>query len=108
MLPKKKRLTTKEFSRFFASGRRIHGTFIQLIYAPHDEFHGAAVVGKKVEKGAVRRNKVRRRIYDALYRIHRAKGLAGVHILIAKPAAAKAGFAALAEDVRTIIAKAHS
>ncbi len=108
MLPKKKRLTTKEFSRFFASGRRVHGSLVQLIHAPHEEFHGAAVVGKKVFKSAVKRNKVRRRMYDALYRIHRRDGLCGVYILIAKPIAAQAGFAAIAEDVERVLARTRT
>lgn len=105
MLPKKERLTTAEFSRFFASGRRIHGTYLQLIYTPHPTFHGAAVAGKKVHKTAVKRNKLRRRLYDALYRAHRREGRTGVHILIAKPLAATAAFEDLRSELETLLAK---
>lgn len=105
MLPKKKRLTATEFSRFFASGRRVHGTNMQLVVTPLSEFHGAAVVGKKVFKSAVKRNKVRRRLYDALYRAYRRQSLTGVYIVIAKPAAAKASFEALRDELEVLLGK---
>lgn len=105
MLPKKKRLTTAEFSRFFASGRRIQGTYIQLIYTPHPTFHGAAVAGKKVYRSAVKRNKVRRRLYDALYRAHCRDALTGVYIVIAKPLAASADFDTLRTELDALLQK---
>ncbi len=86
MLAKKQRLTTKEFDVVFKSGKRVHSPTMQLIYTPGDTFHGAAVVGKKVYKRAVDRNRLRRRLYGVLYRHQKQQGYAGTYILVAKPA----------------------
>lgn len=86
MLSKKQRLTKKEFDHVFTSGKREHSPTLQLIYARGDSFHGAAVVGKKVFKKAVDRNKLRRRLYGVLYRMHAVQSFDGTYILVAKPA----------------------
>jgi len=85
MLSKKSRLTKKEFDHVFKNGKRIHSPSMQLIYTPGEKFHGAAVVGKKVHKRAVDRNRLRRRLYGVLYRYQKAQGCTGNYILIAKP-----------------------
>lgn len=105
MLPKKKRLTTAEFSRFFRSGTRFHSPNLQLIYTPHDEFRGAVVVGKKVAKNAVDRNALRRRIYALLSQEYADDGLAGVFILIAKPSARTAATETLRAEVVTLVGR---
>lgn len=105
MLAKKQRLTTEAFKRFFASGRRVHGTYVQLIYTSHDTFHGAAVVGKKVARTAVARNKLRRRIYHALYTLTRSSGRTGVYILVAKPPALHASYTSLQHDIAELIGR---
>jgi ribonuclease P protein component len=89
MLKKKERLTKKKFDRSFSVGTRFHSPTIQLIYEDTPDFHGAAVVGKKVHKKAVDRNRLRRRLYGALYRYQKSNPLTGTYILIAKPALAK-------------------
>lgn len=85
MLPKRQRLTTTAFMQAFQTGRRYHDLAFQLIVAPSDTFHGAAVVGKKVYKRAVDRNRLRRQLYGLLYR----SGVTtqGTYIIVAKPAA---------------------
>lgn len=85
MLKKKQRLTKRQFDAHFKVGKRYHSPLLQLIYVPHESFHGAAVVGKKVSKKAVVRNKHRRRMYAALYDLYKKDALTGVYILIAKP-----------------------
>lgn len=85
MLKKKERLTKKEFDRSFSVGKRYHSPAIQLIYEKTDSFHGAAVVGKKVYKKAVDRNRLRRRMYGVLYRYQKENDIQGTIILIAKP-----------------------
>lgn len=95
MLKKKQRLTTEEFDRFFSSGRRSHSPLFTLVRGPHTNFHGAVVVGKKVHQKAVDRNRLRRRLYDALYRWSREIDAKGVYIILTKPAAARASFAEL-------------
>jgi ribonuclease P protein component len=95
MLQKKQRLTTKEFDRFFSSGRRRHTPLFTLIQSPQPNFHGAVVVGKKVHQRAVDRNRLRRRLYSILYRWSREVDVKGVYIILTKPAAARASFAEL-------------
>lgn len=106
MLKKRERLTKALFSRFFKEGHRIHGTYVSLVFSPHPSFHGAAVVGKKVEKSAVARNRLRRQIYGALYNLRRTDALTGVYILLAKPGAKGATYAALAADIAAVIGRA--
>jgi len=85
MLKKKERLTRHEFDRFFSVGKRLHTAHFQLIYAPSPTFHGSVVVGKKVYKKAVDRNKLRRQVYALLYRANQVTPLLQTLIIIAKP-----------------------
>lgn len=88
MLKKKERLNRTEFNRFFSVGKRTHTPYLQIISAPSDVFHGSVVVGKKVYKKAVDRNKVRRQIYNILYQFNKKNQLPRTYIIIAKPAIA--------------------
>lgn len=103
MLNKKERLTKKEFDRFFASGRRYHSPLFTLVHVETDTFNGAVVVGKKVFKRAVDRNRLRRRVYNILYRLSREKDLKSVYIILTKPAAAEASFPELKEALQKLI-----
>ncbi len=105
MLKKKERLTTTEFNKVFATGQRRHSVLLQLIYAKGEVFHGAAVVGKKVFKKAVDRNRLRRRIYNILYRLSKDGELQGTFILIAKPACKEASFTDLRADIDQLLSK---
>lgn len=87
MPPKHHRLSRKEFTNFFTTGRRYHSPTLTLVYTPYHQFHGAVVVGKKVSPKAVVRNRVRRRVYAALYEAYTQQALTGVYILLTKPAA---------------------
>jgi ribonuclease P protein component len=100
MLPKKERLTTEMFDRFFSSSRRFHSNVLQIIYAPHNTFYGSVVVGKKVFPLAVKRNKLRRQIYNLLYRFKVERQLTGVFIILTKPQAKTIKFADLKEQLR--------
>ena len=97
MLAKRERLTTAAFNDYFKSGKRFHSPTLQLIYTPREQFHGAVVVGKKVYKKAVDRNRLRRRLYGALYHLSRQQALTGVFIITTKPAAKDTPYT----DVRT-------
>lgn len=102
MLSKKQRLTKKGFDYVFKNGRRVHSPALQLIYVPGGDFHGAVVVGKKVHKRAVDRNRLRRRLYGVLYRYHKQHTLFGSYVLIAKPSlleVSKEQFSATVEAV---------
>lgn len=105
MLKKRARLTKKEFDQFFTSGKRFHTHLLQLIYTPHDTFHGAAVAGKKVSKKAFVRNKLRRRLYAALYALKKEHDLPGVFIAIAKPSAEQASYTELKDALDQLIGR---
>lgn len=86
MLPKEKRLTRDEFSRFFVSGKRTHTPAFQIIYTPSPITKVAVVVGKKVYKKAVDRNRLRRQLYHIMRDWLMESGSVGVYIIITKPA----------------------
>ncbi len=89
MLPKKYRLRRKkDFDRIFKSGRFVAGNFFTLGYTPNDLSFSrfAVVVPKKIEKGAVKRNLIRRRAVEII-RLGREKIRTGFDfVFIAKPA----------------------
>lgn len=103
MLKKTERLTKKEFDRFFASGRRYHNAMLSLVYSPAPEFHGAVVVGKKIYKKAVDRNRLRRRLYNIIYRMSREKNLKGVYIVLTKAPAKEVNFSVLRTALEDIV-----
>lgn len=85
MLPKRKRLSRSEFSRFFASGVRRNSPSLQIIYVPDAEQRAAVVVGKKIYKKAVARNRLRRQLYHVVRDWFTATHQTGVYIIITKP-----------------------
>ncbi|MEM9336749.1 MAG: ribonuclease P protein component [Patescibacteria group bacterium] len=85
MLKKTERLSKQAFDTYYKTGKRIHTSHLQLIYTPHASFHGAVVVGKKVFKKAVDRNRLRRQLYSRLYTWKQSSSRVGVFIVIAKP-----------------------
>lgn len=110
MLKKKERLTREAFNRFFSIGKRIHSPLVQVIYAPHRELHVSVVVSKKLAKHAVKRNKIRRRIYDIVRNYHKEAALEGVYIILVKPPLLTMEYGAIQQEVRTLlgsIAKKH-
>jgi len=66
MFARDARLDTKAFTQCFASGKRIHLRFATYILCPAAEgrLSCAVVVGKKVAKRAVVRNRLRRQVAD--------------------------------------------
>jgi ribonuclease P protein component len=103
MLSKKERLTRDEFNQFFTRGRRFHSPSLQIIFSPHDTFHAAVVVSKKVSKLAVKRNKLRRRIYDIVRRYRLGVAFCGVCIVMVKPSARQLSFSALTDEVTVLL-----
>lgn len=83
MLPKEKRLTTNGFNRFFGVGRRYHSEHFTLMHVPFPVTKAAVVVGKKVAKKAVERNRMRRRVYTVLGTLLADCG-SGVYIVLVK------------------------
>ncbi len=101
MLPKKERLSRQEFNRFFSIGKKTHTPSLQLVYAPHATFHASVVVSKKVAKLAVRRNKIRRRIYDIVRRYRTEMNNTGVFIFLTKSGIEKKTYAGMKEEVQS-------
>ncbi len=108
MLAKQERLTRNEFEHFFRVGRRYHGPYFQVVYSPHERFHGAVVVGKKVFKKAVRRNRLRRQVYGVLYRTKVRESLSGVYIIIAKPTAGTLSQRQIPAEVESVLAQVQT
>ena len=85
MLPKRTRLTTHQFTDLFQAGRRIHTPYFQIIIGSPGQFQAAVVVGKKVYRHAVDRNRVRRQLYTVLRHWQQATGYDTAIIVVVKP-----------------------
>lgn len=69
MLPGRNRLQTQDFPNA-ARGRRLPFLGGTLVFIPDtNTFRAGIVVSKKIAKTAIRRNRIRRRMYAALYEI---------------------------------------
>lgn len=62
MIPKKKRVTKVLFEDVLKKGRRIDGDFMYIKYLKAEQSRFSAVVPKSVEKTAVGRNTIRRKL----------------------------------------------
>lgn len=105
MLRKTERLLRTGFDRTFARGKRIHTPLFQLIYEPSDAFHGSVVVGKKVAKKAVDRNRLRRQIYGVLYRASREADARLTVIIIVKAGALSVPRKTLALEAKALLSR---
>lgn len=92
MLPKRERLSRKDFDRFFKTGRRYQNEYYTLVYTAHPSFHASVVVPAKVEKRATRRNKIRRRVYDIVRHCVDVRERGGVCIVLVKSPALTASY----------------
>ena len=105
MFNAKQRLSRPDFTQYFKVGRRFQTPALTLVYSPSAPFGVSVVVGKKVSKLAVGRNRVRRRLYASMRRsFDTAAVTTGVYIVIAKPAAAAYTREALATELATLLA----
>lgn len=67
MIPRKKRFTVALFNRVFARSRRMYARgCLFLVGKKRGEPHFSVVVGKKVSKKAVERNRLRRQLYELI------------------------------------------
>ena len=104
MFKKSERPNRTAFTKYFNLGKRFHTDYFTLIYSPAPLRAVAVVVGKKVYKGAVERNTLRRRVYAAA-RV--AVGSTGVYVIISKPPAKNLTQAEIAPAVTALLATAH-
>lgn len=105
MLPKKERLTTEAFNRFFSTGKRYHSTSLQIVYTVAPTFHCSVVVGKKVFKQAVKRNKLRRQLYATIYNYSRKNSITGVFVVFVKPSAKEVPVKVLQQEICSLLHK---
>ena len=92
-------------------GKRTHSPALQIIFSPHDALHVSVVVSKKIAKHAVKRNKIRRRIYDIVRNYRSEQKIHGVFIFLVKQPILTMDFAEIRQQVRTHmndILKKHS
>lgn len=113
-----------DFSRIYERGRRYRGKYLTAVILTRSEsappgtraaqpdpavLRAAFVVSNKVARQAVQRNRVRRRLREALRSLMREHGpITGRDlILIAAPSAVDATYWQLYEELRTLLNKAH-
>ena len=84
MLPKKERLSREEFNRFFLLGKRYYSPIFQIVYTRQPKLHVSVVISKKITKLAVKRNKIRRQIYDIVRNYRTEEKTNGVYIFLVK------------------------
>ena len=105
MFSAKERLSRPAFTEYFKSGRRFQSPALTLVYSPSPKLGVSAVVGKKVSKLAVGRNRIRRRLYAGMrHSFTNDTVISGVYIVIAKPAAVTYTRAALALEIAALLA----
>lgn len=100
MLPRKERLSRKEFNRFFSFGKKIPSASFTLVYTPHEKLYTSVVVSKKTARTAVARNKARRRVYDIVRKARDEQNIHGVYIFLTKSSVVHTDYATLKEEVR--------
>lgn len=107
MLKKNERLSRSQFNVSFKGGRRCHSPLLTLIHSPslNHSFHGAVVVSKKVYKSAVKRNRLRRRLYSVLYNTKVSTQVEGTFIVIVKPSSATAPYREIKEELVSLLKK---
>jgi ribonuclease P protein component len=109
MFKKNQRLSKPEFSEYFEKGVKHHFKHFSIVTTPLSSLKVSVVVGKKVAKLAVRRNKLRRRIYAQLKKLSENHCLHGVLIIIAKPSynslLRKSGSAELSQSITEVLKK---
>lgn len=111
MLPSPNRIKQKEFPVLFKGGRSIHTPFFTLNYGdipvniPVRGPKVTIVVSKSVAKGAVDRNKIRRRIYGSLQKHKKLLKNKGFYIFLAKKEAASAPFKSIEQALTETLSK---
>lgn len=106
MPPKFRLRSSSDFRRVYAARRRRDGALLALHSAPNQLGHPRVgfSVSTKVG-GSVVRNRVRRRLKEALRPLLVDATAALDLVVVARPAAAAAGFAELDAELRTLVGK---
>jgi len=105
MLSRSQRLSVEQFDCVMKKGRLFHSTLFTLrLLCDQNEVGIAAVAPKKMAKTAVERNRIRRKIYEAVrpmcIRIRKCH-----MILLAKPGVSVAKQKDISEDIGRVFVK---
>lgn len=87
MLKKTQRLSRTEFTHYFKIGTRSNSEYLTIVRAKAPTFKAAVVVGKKVYKEAVDRNRLKRQVYAKIRELN--SNSTGVYLVLVKPPLAK-------------------
>ncbi len=99
------RLSRKDFPQFLKTGHRFHSTHFTLVYTLRDTLKASVVVSKKVAKNAVDRNRLRRRAYGVIERLHKTESRTGVFIVMYKSGALTASRLSLQTELEALLAQ---
>ncbi len=100
-----------DFDRLYRQGKRTRGRLLTVITLPQPEASAcrlAFVVSRKVAKQAVRRNRIRRRLREALRHLRAEQELTGHPdlLVIAHPAAVGASYWDLKTELEELLGRA--
>ncbi len=86
MLPRSRRLRSKEVRSIIATGQSVRTHYTSMKFVPTAGFFRAAVVvSKKIAKTAVLRNKLRRAMYTSLRTINQPRNISAVFFVHSIP-----------------------
>lgn len=103
-MPKRNRLSRREFAHLLKRGVRLHGEFVTVIHLKTDEFKAGVVVSKKTARKAVTRNVLRRRVYAILRELQPGIGPRHIAVLL-RPAAARLPYADVRDQLQALLTK---
>ena len=102
-----KRIKKKDFKGIQKNGKNIRGDFLALKFAENrlNYFRVSCVVSKKVERKAVKRNKIKKRLREAVRRVVK-EGKGYDFIFFAKPKIKEKKFEEILREIDKILKKA--
>ena len=107
MLPKRRRLSTREVREVMKHGRSLRGELLSVKFIKTGTvLRAAAVVQKSVARSAVKRNHLRRALYQALGALPApAAHIQGVFFVNRTPKVPQQPLLAFVEDTQTLMKK---
>ncbi len=95
-----------EFDVVFNEGRRYQGKYLSLIIRRGTNGVKLGIIVNKKYGGAVERNKIKRRIKEAIRKFSSAAKKGTEIVVLPKPGAARIGYKEIADDIAIIAGKA--
>ncbi|MEX0917400.1 MAG: ribonuclease P protein component [Candidatus Paceibacterota bacterium] len=99
MLPREKRLNRAQFEKVSKGGRKLHSRFFSASLKEEKDLRFSFVVSKKVSGGAVKRNHLRRQVYELI----RGLDLPYSLILFAKKGAGDLSFLEIKKEIEFLL-----